>query len=246
MPPIMEVHHHAHTSRKKWTHYVWEFLMLFLAVFCGFIAENIREGYIENHRGKQYVEFLLRDLKKDTANINSTIKDNIALVANYDSLWVHLTNYSASKGARDLYEYFRKSLYYSTFLHTTRAIDQLQNAGQLRLVKNINLADTISAYYEHAKSVEEQGNVYMKYFHDFHEQALKVFEYDQFMNFKLGEMYERNKPYTLVIDDPNVLKELCSKVILARFILTDYIRNVREQKKNGLSTIEYLEKVYSH
>ena len=25
----MEVHHHAHTDRKKWTHYFWEFLMLF-------------------------------------------------------------------------------------------------------------------------------------------------------------------------------------------------------------------------
>ena len=35
----MEVHHHSHTSRKKWMHYFWEFLMLFLAVFCGFLAE---------------------------------------------------------------------------------------------------------------------------------------------------------------------------------------------------------------
>lgn len=29
----MEVHAHSHTERKKWTHYLWEFLMLFLAVF---------------------------------------------------------------------------------------------------------------------------------------------------------------------------------------------------------------------
>jgi len=39
----MEVHAHTHipTSReKKWTHYFWEFLMLFLAVFCGFLAET--------------------------------------------------------------------------------------------------------------------------------------------------------------------------------------------------------------
>ena len=37
----MEVHSHTHSPRKKWTHYFWEFLMLFLAVFCGFLAENI-------------------------------------------------------------------------------------------------------------------------------------------------------------------------------------------------------------
>src|ERR1044072_752358 len=29
----MEVHHHAHTERKKWTHYFWKSLMLFLAFF---------------------------------------------------------------------------------------------------------------------------------------------------------------------------------------------------------------------
>ena len=31
----MEVHHHAHHEGKKnWKSYFWEFLMLFLAVFC--------------------------------------------------------------------------------------------------------------------------------------------------------------------------------------------------------------------
>ncbi|MBC7873641.1 MAG: hypothetical protein H7Y01_06585 [Ferruginibacter sp.] len=28
----MEVHAHTHTARKKWTHYFWEFIMLFLVV----------------------------------------------------------------------------------------------------------------------------------------------------------------------------------------------------------------------
>ena len=46
----MEVRHHGHTESppagragKKWTHYFWEFLMLFLAVSLGFYAENTRE-----------------------------------------------------------------------------------------------------------------------------------------------------------------------------------------------------------
>ena len=69
----MEVH--AHTSRtsgtrKKWTHYLWEFIMLFLAVFCGFLAENQREHYIEHQREKQYMRSLLEDLQTDTATIN--------------------------------------------------------------------------------------------------------------------------------------------------------------------------------
>jgi len=35
----MEVHAQTQTPRKKWIHYFCEFLMLFLAVFCGFLAE---------------------------------------------------------------------------------------------------------------------------------------------------------------------------------------------------------------
>ena len=41
----MEVHHHTHPDshrdhgKKNWKTYFWEFLMLFLAVFCSFLAE---------------------------------------------------------------------------------------------------------------------------------------------------------------------------------------------------------------
>jgi hypothetical protein len=51
----MEVHHHPHLAsgethtadpdrhrgRKKWTHYFWEFLMLFLAVTLGLLKKKI-------------------------------------------------------------------------------------------------------------------------------------------------------------------------------------------------------------
>ena len=71
----MEVHHHAHTARKKWTHYFWEFLMLFLAVFCGFLAENQREHYIEKQREKKFARRLLSDLREDSAFYQRRLKN---------------------------------------------------------------------------------------------------------------------------------------------------------------------------
>ena len=65
----MEVHAHTHTPRKKWTHYFWEFLMLFLAVFSGFLAENWREHYIERSRSRELAISLRTDLLQDTANL---------------------------------------------------------------------------------------------------------------------------------------------------------------------------------
>src|ERR1043166_8409697 len=69
----MEVHNHSHTSRKKFTHYLWEFLMLFLAVFCGFLAEYQLEHIIEKDREKQFMYSMVEDLKSDTAQLNRVI-----------------------------------------------------------------------------------------------------------------------------------------------------------------------------
>jgi len=57
----MEVHTHSHTPGKKWTHYFWEFFMMFLAVFCGFLAENQREHIVEGNRAKEYAALLIQD-----------------------------------------------------------------------------------------------------------------------------------------------------------------------------------------
>lgn len=70
----MEVHHHSHTERKKWKHYLFEFLMLFLAVFAGFLAENQREHYIEHRREKTYIRSIAEDLGQDINQLDSIIR----------------------------------------------------------------------------------------------------------------------------------------------------------------------------
>jgi hypothetical protein len=74
----MEVHHPHHLShKKKWKEYFLEFLMLFLAVFLGFVAENIRETYIERHREKEYIASFIQNLRSDTADIRKVIERNL-------------------------------------------------------------------------------------------------------------------------------------------------------------------------
>ena len=87
----MEVHHHTHPStssghRRKWTHYFWEFLMLFLAVFCGFMAENMREHAIEKKREKIYMKNLVEDLESDTSTYKLYAKNNQRALRIFDSL----------------------------------------------------------------------------------------------------------------------------------------------------------------
>jgi hypothetical protein len=63
----MEVHHHPHVEKKGVKEYFFEFLMIFLAVTLGFIAENIREKISEHKRAKIYAGTLVNDLQADTS-----------------------------------------------------------------------------------------------------------------------------------------------------------------------------------
>src|SRR3984893_7636178 len=84
----MEVHKHPHhvTHKKKWTEYLLEFFMLFLAVFLGFVAENVREHRVEKEREKQYIESLIADLKTDQIVLSENIKSVKSGILMMDSL----------------------------------------------------------------------------------------------------------------------------------------------------------------
>src|SRR5262249_43853172 len=72
----MEVQKHPHhvTHKKKWGEYLLEFSMLFLAVFLGFIAENIREHIVEHQREIKFATRLLSDLRQDSLFFETRIK----------------------------------------------------------------------------------------------------------------------------------------------------------------------------
>ena len=144
----MEVHHHAHTSRKKWTHYFWEFLMLFLAVFAGFMAENQREHYVEHMREKQFIRSLINDLKVDTARLNRLIEDRNAREINLDSLTSLLNDKNAGLYTKQIYFLATTipRITVSQFTANDGTMQQLKNAGGLRLIRSHAITDSIINY----------------------------------------------------------------------------------------------------
>ena len=143
----MEVHTHSHTERKKWTHYLWEFLMLFLAVFCGFLAENFREHQVEHQREKKYMQSLLSDLAADTANINTGIPLKLNRIKAIDTVFIFFNEYPNAKTiSGKLFRTMRRTNYDARFTRNTITIDQLKNGGNMRLVRNKQVADSISSY----------------------------------------------------------------------------------------------------
>jgi hypothetical protein len=143
----MEVHQHTQTPRKKWTHYFWEFFMLFLAVTLGFFVENQREHYIEGQREKKYMQNLLHDLARDTTNYNLSIALRLERERQAHQLITMLYSPDRERYLVQLYYFARQMPRMNTIFYSTDAtMNQLKNSGALRLIKRTEIADSIVAY----------------------------------------------------------------------------------------------------
>jgi hypothetical protein len=151
----MEVHTHSHTERKKWHHYLWEFLMLFLAVFCGFLAENFREHQVEHQREKQYIKSLFFDLVADTAQLNSIENFRQQRVMEIDSVLVLLKSPQLKEKTSSFYLNAVFSQYNLKFTSQNGTLSQLKNAGGLRLIRKQNVVDSILHYDTQSQSLSD-------------------------------------------------------------------------------------------
>ena len=144
----MEVHAHTHTERKKWTHYFWEFLMLFLAVFCGFLAENQREHMIEHQREEKFIQSLVSDLDADISRLTIIVQLRNERALMLDSFSKLLNSKEALLQGNNLYYYnsFATRGVAFRFTPVDGTMQQLKNAGNLRLVRKNFVSDSIISY----------------------------------------------------------------------------------------------------
>ena len=149
----MEVHHHAHDPsaphhKKNWKSYFWEFLMLFLAVFCGFLAEYQLEHKIERDREKQYIQSLHSDLDADINRLTAIVQLRNERALMLDSFSVLLNSKKALLHSNDLYYYnsFATRGVAFRFTPVDGTMQQLKNAGNLRLIRKNIVSDSIISY----------------------------------------------------------------------------------------------------
>ena len=147
----MEVHHHPHVGKKSIKEYLLEFLMIFLAVTMGFFAESFREHIVNKEREKKYIHSFYEDLQSDQ-------KDLLRLINNIDkdqlipgkSLPFLLSKASRNTPADSIYYYLRllhRQQGIKAFTND-RTIDQIKNAGEMRLLTNKKITDDLIDYYK--------------------------------------------------------------------------------------------------
>lgn len=137
----MEVHKHPHhvTHKKKWTEYLLEFSMLFLAVFLGFFAENIRESRVEHERENEYAKALYEEFYADSVTFNQKINSRLGKERDCDYLSNYIKDSSLTDLSKEFYPAYTTVFYLInsfTFEPKDGILSQLKSSGSLRYFKN--------------------------------------------------------------------------------------------------------------
>jgi hypothetical protein len=247
----MEVHHHTHAShgKKNWKSYFWEFLMLFLAVFCGFLAEYQLEHKIERDREKEYILSMIEDGKTDTANIHTAIAYNKTRIYRLDSLSKKCFNYTpAGKEDAEIYRLFFPCLRHPDFVSPTeRTMTQLKNAGGMRLLRKKIAADSILQYDDFAKKIINQQAWYETMLRELVDAGMPLFNFKYQTAIDLATLKPMLPSYDaakLVFTGKASLIELGNRALMYRNVVIFYIRLLQEGEQHAVNLIETLEKEY--
>ena len=244
----MDVHHHSHSARKKWTHYFWEFLMLFLAVFCGFMAENEREHMIEHRREKEYMRSLIEDLQTDTVNLNSSILFGQGVSSRLKNLVSFLNSGFSNDSVAQLYRLTNQVGRVVDINFEDRTSSQLKNGGNMRLIRNKTVADSIRNYWGDIKIME---NISLR----LEELRTKAADIQaQIFHNKYIELSDPTDPIRsdisispdakLINNDPELLALYSNRRQLLLNVLSNYLRAMKYVNSKAIRLVTFIKKEY--
>jgi len=173
----METHaHHLHKAPGRGLrHYFFEFIMLFLAVFCGFLAENFRENQVEQQQAKQYVKSMIEDLANDTTRLNIVIDKFNQRQKRLDTTL--LLYHEISNGYNPV---LRRNIVvvlgFPDFIKTDRTMQNLKNSGSMRLIQQKKAADGITEYDVAIRNLEIYVQGLQDVFNDVRKSWYEVFD----------------------------------------------------------------------
>jgi len=245
----MEVHHHTHAAhgKKTWKAYFWEFLMLFLAVFCGFLAEYQLEHKIEKDRELQFIKSLSTDLQDDVKSLDAMIGQEHDGIKNLDTLIYLLNNPQLAKQhGDDLYYVARIGPRSIPFANNSRTFDQLKNSGGFRLIRKTEASNNIMGYYNQFSWIRLLEDNYNHEFDNFKHIAAKILDPVVLRRQEAdkGNIERSNDNPSLRTYNTEMLKEMAFHTVHMNGSRRSKLLLFEKLKKSAEELSDYLKKEY--
>lgn len=144
-----KVHFKKSSSIKNWGKYVFEFLMLFLAVTLGFFVDNMRGEIADRNLERQHMRSLFADLQQDTTLFRNQVRElkDVTKICDSVILLAGKSQFSTHDLQRLYFLTRRMNPRIAPIFVNDRAYDEMRSSGALRLIHSRNIADSISLYY---------------------------------------------------------------------------------------------------
>lgn len=241
----MEVHKHPHhvMHKKKWGEYLLEFFMLFLAVFLGFVAENIREGVVESHREKQFMKSLVKDLQLDTSYLHlsdSTL--NLRLLSIDTTLDYFIAHKDVLAVPGKIISTMKRSWWNWVFFNHSGTIDQLKYSGGMRLVSNRKIVDSIESYYQQIARFNFGSEIYNTNQVQASELQEKLWNAWDYVKYYRGAI--RTKDSIVVNINPAYLNQYLNHLLTIKTAAWNDKKNYLALRNRGGRLIELIKKEY--
>ena len=135
--------------------------MLFLAVFLGFLADNIRDGFIEKDIEREYIQSLMEDIEVDKINIQNTITFNTYRIQKLDTLSTLGYTYGQHQNDEAMYEHYEGvNGEPQFFLPNEQTLGQLNYSSGLRLLTRKKVVKAILKYDYRKKELKREEKDY--------------------------------------------------------------------------------------
>jgi hypothetical protein len=231
----MEIKHsQKQPINKEIKDYVFQFLMVFLAITGGFFMENLRENYIERQREREYIESMVNDITKDTISIQDIIKTNENQILGIDSLREVLKTPFTELDYRKMYNLTMR--YINTLLSFAPneiTMTQLKNSGGLRLISNKSASDSIVNYY----STYDSHIELQKYALNFFKETLNI-------EIVAMDFSAVNGATTQLSFDQSKFKEFYNRTLFFQSLLENEVIWMKDYQKQSISLLNHMKKEY--
>lgn len=240
----MEVHHHPdlHHEKKPWKEYLLEGLMIFLAVFMGFIAENVRESIDNNEHARQLTSQLVRDLRADTMQLTYVESQERQILKANDSLFNLLQQPLAKADIKKIQKLIIDSHSMWPFQPSLGAINAIKNEMHLKQFANPEMIGYIANYEGHINLLRTAQDINLQYQHNYLDPFLRLHFtpanlYAGFNHQPIPSSQMRN----LTQED---LTQLSADMVLVRVITNEMIRDHRRCHDDAVKLLKYVTKQY--
>ena len=244
----MEVHQHAHQEGKKsWKSYFWEFLMLFLAVFCGFLAESFRETIVNKEKAQHYIQNMVADLKADTADANFAIYYQQLWSDHLDSALQVPIDRLKDINTQDTF-YYHFLPYYcwlQPFIQNDNTITQLK-AGGFNLIRNEKVVDSINVVYNFYRGVNFNNEYNKTCYWDIARKAQELMDMPvppKTIEEDVPKHILQNKE-VFIKYDMQAIRQLYSMIANAKGAMDNQILWEKLYREKAESLLSYLQKEY--